>query len=101
MQVVQAAVETGAVNVALAGAVIAQFADPVIDVLVVGPDRAAVAEGAQILLDDEADADRIREFADLEIGRRASRIACALSSTTSRPYSSAILWISRIGAHWP
>src|SRR5437870_7682289 len=54
VQVVQTAVETVAVNVARVRSVIAQFADTGIDVRLVRHQRAAVAESAEVLLDDEA-----------------------------------------------
>ena len=47
--------------------VVAQLAhDAVHDPRVIGDHRAAVAEAAQVLLDDEAGADRVAQLADLE-----------------------------------
>ena len=67
MQVVQAAVEAEAVDVARGRAVVAQPADGGVDVGVVGDQRAAVAEGAEVLLDDEAGGGGVAELADLEV----------------------------------
>ena len=66
VQVVQAAVEAIAVDVAGIGAVVAQLADPGVDVGVVRHERAAVAEGAEVLLDDETGGRGVAEFADFE-----------------------------------
>src|SRR5438093_4754049 len=66
VQVVEPAVEPETVDVARVRAVVAQFADPRVDVRVVGHHRAAVAKGAEILLDDETDRRRVAEFSDLE-----------------------------------
>src|ERR1035437_4266423 len=67
VQVVQAAVEAETVDVARGRAVVAQPADGGINVGVVGDQRAAVAEGAKVLLDDKAGRSRITELADLEL----------------------------------
>src|ERR1019366_6991680 len=66
VQVVQAAVEAVTVDVARGRAVIAQPADGLIDVGVVGYKSSAVAEGAEVLLDDEAGGGGIAELANLE-----------------------------------
>ena len=54
VQVVEAAVEAVAVDVALGRSVVAQLPDRRVDLRVVGQERAAVAEGAEVFLDDEA-----------------------------------------------
>ena len=66
VQIVQTAVESEAVAGALLGAVIAQLANDAIDFSIVGDDCAAVAECAEVLLDDEADGGGVAEFADAE-----------------------------------
>ena len=73
VEVVQAAVEAVAVDVAGGRAVVAQPADRGVDVGVVGDQRAAVAEGAEVLLDDEAGGGGVAELADLEASARARR----------------------------
>ena len=59
VEVVQAAIESEAVHVALVRAVIAQFADRRVDSLVVGHYRAAVAERAEVLLNDKTAGGRV------------------------------------------
>ena len=54
VQIVETAVEPEAVDVPLVRAVIAQLPDRRVDVGVVREQRAAVAERAEVLLDDEA-----------------------------------------------
>src|SRR5208282_2414415 len=66
VQVVQPAVEAITVNVAGIGPVVAQLANPGVDVGVVGHDGPAVAEGAQVLLDDETGGCSVAEFGDFE-----------------------------------
>ena len=55
VQIVQPAVEAEAVNVALVRPVVAQLAHCGVDGRVVGQDRSAIAERAEVLLRDEAD----------------------------------------------
>ena len=59
LQRIQPAVEPETVQVARVRAVVAQFADPRFDVRIVGHHRAAIAEGAEIFLDDKAGGRRI------------------------------------------
>src|SRR5690349_700723 len=66
MQVIQAAVEAVAVDVARRRAMVAQSADSAVDLFVVRYQRSAVAEGSQVLLDNEAGGGGVAEFADLE-----------------------------------
>src|ERR1700683_4541469 len=54
VDVVLAAVEAEAVNVAGVGTVVAKLADAGIEIGIIGDNRAAVAECAEVLLDDEA-----------------------------------------------
>ena len=67
MEVVQPAVEAEAVDVACSGAVIAQLAHFGVDVGVVRDQGAAVAEGAEVLLDDEAGGGGVAQVPDLEL----------------------------------
>src|ERR1051326_1703551 len=64
MQVVEPAVAAHAVAGALLGAVVAQLPNGAIDLRIVGDDCAAVAERAEILLDDETDGGSIAVFGD-------------------------------------
>src|SRR5271157_1922606 len=66
LQVVQAAVVTHAMAGSLVRPVVAQLADEAVHILVVGNNRAAIAETAEVLLDDEAGADSVAQFADCE-----------------------------------
>ena len=66
MQIIQTAVETVAVNVARVRAVIAQLANAGVDLGVVRDEGAAVAEGAEVFLDDKTDRRRVAQFAHLE-----------------------------------
>ena len=100
VEVVEPAVEAEAVDVALVRAVVAQLADRRVDVGVVGDERAAVAERAEVLLDDEADGGGVAQFADPEAVAGAS-IAWALSSITRSLCLSAIFLIAGMSAHWP
>ena len=72
VHVVQPAVEAVTVNVAGVGTVVAQLANPRVNVRIVGDDGPAVAEGAQVLLDDETGGCGVAEFGDFEAlaGRR-------------------------------
>ena len=54
LQIVEAAVETEAMNVARVRAVIAKLADALVDLRIVRHQRAAVAEAAKVFLNDEA-----------------------------------------------
>ena len=73
VQIVEPAVEAVAVDVALGRSVVAQLAHRGVDVRVVGEERAAVAERAEVLLDDEAGRGRVAQLADLEARRRPRR----------------------------
>ena len=66
VEIVEAAVEPEAVDRPLGGAVVAQLPDGGLDIGAVRDDRAAVAERAQVLLNDEARAHGIRELTLLE-----------------------------------
>src|SRR5882672_7960781 len=66
VQIIEAAVETVAVDVARVRAVIAQLADARVEVGVVGDQRAAVAEGAEVFLDDKAGRYRVAHLTDFE-----------------------------------
>src|SRR5579872_2828789 len=66
MQIVEPAVTSHAVAGALLGAVVAQLANGAIDLGIVGDDCAAVAERAEIFLDDETDSRGVAEFSDAE-----------------------------------
>src|SRR5579864_807327 len=66
MQIVEPAVAAHAVAGALLGAVVAELANGAIDLGFVGDDCAAVAERAEILLDDETDGGSIAAFRDTE-----------------------------------
>src|SRR5579863_1220888 len=68
MKIVEAAVEPEAVHVASIRTVIAQLAGLGVNLRVVGDERAAVAEGSQVFLNNEADGGRIAQFSDLEAG---------------------------------
>src|SRR6185436_18343063 len=68
VEVVQAAVEAEAVDRADGGPVVAHLAAVGVDVLAVGDDGAAVAERAEVLLDDEAGGDGVRQLALLPAG---------------------------------
>lgn len=68
MEVVKPAVETKAVNVAFVRAMVAQFADSRVDVGIVCDDGAAIAESAEILLNNEAGGCGIAAVADAEAG---------------------------------
>ena len=68
VQIVKPAVEPEAVDVPLVRSVIAQLPQLRVDVGVVRDQRAAVAERAEVLLDDEARRRRIAELADSEPG---------------------------------
>jgi hypothetical protein len=79
MQVVEAAVEAHAVARALLGAMIAEPADGTVDRFIVSHDRAAIAERAQVLLDDEAGAYSVAQLADLEsVAARADGLGVVL-----------------------
>src|SRR6185503_9815624 len=64
--VIKPAVEAEAVDVPLVRAVVPQLADPGVDLRVVREERPAIAERAQVLLDDEADRRRVAQLGDLE-----------------------------------
>ena len=66
--------------------VVAQLADLRVDVGVVGEQRAAVAERAEVLLDDEAGRRRIAQLADLEAGAgRIDRLRVVLDDAQLVP----------------
>ena len=72
--IVQPAVEAETVDVAGGGAVVAQqFAHARVDVGIICHNRAAVAESAEVLLDDEAGGGGVAQFADLEAVAGARR----------------------------
>jgi len=64
MNVVQTAVVADAVVGAFHRAVVAKSADVGAKVLAIGGHGAAVTKASQVFLDDEAQADRVAEFAD-------------------------------------
>src|ERR1051325_3938694 len=66
MQVIEPAVASHAVAGALLGTVVAQLANRAIDLGIIGDDCAAVAERAEIFLDDEADSRGVAEFSNAE-----------------------------------
>src|SRR5579884_1797653 len=66
VNVIEAAVESEAVHRTLQRAVIAQALYGGGNIFAVGDERAAVAKGSEVLLDDEAGADGIAQFALLE-----------------------------------
>ena len=68
MQVVQTAVKTVTMNVALIRTVIAQLPNRGVHLFIICYQGAAITEGAEILLDNEAGGGRIAQMADLEIG---------------------------------
>src|ERR1051326_850172 len=66
MDVIEPAVEAKAVNVALVRAMIAQFANNAIHFFVIGYQRAAIAKGTQVFLDNKTGCGSITQFADFE-----------------------------------
>ncbi len=73
LDVVQTAVEAEAVHVAGGRAVGAEQLGHAVDLFVVGDNRTAIAEAAQVFLDDETGSHGIGELADLEgIARRVN-----------------------------
>ena len=66
MEIVQPAVEAVAVDIPRIGTVIAQFANNRVDLFIIRHQRAAVAEGAEVLLDDKTRGACIAEFRHFE-----------------------------------
>src|SRR2546425_4994773 len=66
MDVIQAAVRSHAMARPFVRPVVAQLADRAVYFFVIRDDRAAVAKTSQVLLDDEARADRVAQLADPE-----------------------------------
>src|SRR5689334_15512167 len=79
VKIVQSAVESVAMDVAGVGAVVAELADGGVNFLVIRNQRAAVAERAEIFLDNEAGSGRVAQFGDFEsIAARADGLGIIL-----------------------
>src|SRR6266545_2487602 len=79
VDIVEAAVESEAMARPLLGAMVAQPPNHAVHVLAIGNHRAAIAESAQVLLDDEAGANCVAQLADFEaVAARADGLGIVL-----------------------
>jgi len=100
VNVVQPAVETETVDIAGVRTVVPQLPHFFVHLRIIGDKRAAIAESAQILLNDEARGGGIAQFGDLKPSP-AAPMPWALSSMTNNLCWSAIARMAFISAHWP
>ena len=101
VDVVQAAVEAEAVDVAGVGTVVAQFADARVDIRIIGDDRAAVAERAEILLNDETGGGGVAQLPDLEaVAVRADALGVVLDDE-QLVFGRRFCAMAFMSAHWP